>query len=188
MNTTVPNNKVAGSTYSAAESNNLVDAVNAAVQFQIGNPPAYVAPTGNITFFGDSITSGTGASPSSLRYSTLVANALGLTEVNNGVPNSTLEEQSPSQPLGATSMVTRIGSIPTYVAGTTQWLVFMYGINDFQYAGTNYNPANFTTDYTTVLNYATATKGWPNNRILITSLTYYGTTLFGTTGAGGNTR
>src|ERR1700761_1246295 len=152
-----------------------------------GGPPAYVAPSGSITFFGDSITAGTGVTTGGTRYSTLVATGLGLTEVNNGVASSTLEEQSPSQPLGATSMVSRISSIPTYSAGTTQWLLFCYGINDFQYAGTNYNPTNFLTDYTTVIN-AAVTKGWPLAKIVVTSLPYYGSFNYNTTGSGGGTR
>ncbi|MES2275466.1 MAG: GDSL-type esterase/lipase family protein [Bacteroidota bacterium] len=143
------------------------------------------APGGAIYFFGDSITQGNGASDADHRYSALVANALGLTETNHGESNSTLEKQSPIDGNGGQNMVDRMATIPTKTL-TDKFLVFQFGINDFLYAGINYNPDNFKADYETVINNA-LTKGWSANEILIFSLSFYGGNGYGSVGPGGGT-
>src|ERR1051325_2492397 len=153
---------------------------------KLGSPPDYVAPSGFIFYFGDSITIYTGASDSTKSWTYLVSKALGLTSRNYGSSGAVLEKRSPLNPTGTTNMVDEISLIPTYSAGTTQWLIFSFGINDWNYAGTNYTPTNFITDYTTVMN-AVVSKGWPMSRVIITSLGNNGTGVFGTTGGGGGT-
>lgn len=149
-----------------------------------GNPPAYVAPSGNIWFFGDSITTGAYVNVGQ-SYTTLVAAALGLTENTFGVSGATLEKQTPLNPTGGTNMIDRISTIPTK-GSSDKYIVFLFGINDWQYGGTNYNPTNFITDYTTIIN-ATIAKGWSANQIYITSLPNNLQSFYNTVGSGGGT-
>lgn len=168
----------------AGNGNLLFDQATSSLYSNVTVP--YSSPSGGIWFFGTSITAGTG-STGGTRYSTIVANTLGLTEHNFGLSGATLESRSPSNPFGANNMIQSISNIPTYVAGTTRWLVFEFGINDFIVGYTNYNPTNFQTDYTTVIDSALA-KGWPSNQIIIYSPTYPHSRIYGLAGVpGGNT-
>lgn len=163
---------------------------NAALEFDPATNSFYKSvvakpfTSGNIYFFGDSITGGTG-STGGQRFAAILAARLGLTEVNNGVSASMLEKRSPIDPSGGVNMIDRISTIPTK-GGSDRFIVFVYGINDVNYAGVNYTAANFETDYTTVIN-ACLAKGWSPQEILITSTPYMNPTSYGTTGAGGGT-
>lgn len=151
----------------------------------LGSPVAYVAPSGSITFIGTSITLGTGASSLSLRYSSLVSTALGLTEINQGASGQVVEQRNP--PGGSNNFISNEASVTAYSAGVTQWLVVETGPNDWAGGYANYTPTNYTTDLTTFINYCTGTKGWPAGKILILSNSYVNSAAYGTTGAGGGT-
>lgn len=163
------------------------------LKFKQGTGSLYVGvnsstiPAQTIYFFGDSYTVGIGATSNYYRFSTVLSRLLGQTENNNGVSGSTMEKRSPVDYGGAlaVNMQDRLSSIPTYVAGTTKWLVTLYGINDWRYDGGSYSSTNFQTDYTSYLTYATATKGWPANRIVVTSLPYLDPANYSTVAAAG---
>lgn len=151
---------------------------NSALQFNkstnstyLGNPSAFVAATGNITFYGTSITLGGGTTGSGVRYSTLVANALGLTEINLGVSGSSVENRSPANLPAGINFISRDNTITTYIAGTTQWFIIEPGPNDFIANSANYNATNYTTDLTTFVN-AVIAAGWPLSKIKILGNSY----------------
>lgn len=136
--------------------------------FRVDATPVY---TGNLYFIGNSITIGYPLADESDRYSTLLTAILGGTEFNYGISSSTLEKRSPVDPICCgTNLLDRLSNIPVKTAGN-HLLVFMFGMNDWGYNGTNYNPTNYITDYTTAINNAIA-KGWPTSRILVLSPTY----------------
>ncbi|MEB0262664.1 GDSL-type esterase/lipase family protein [Mucilaginibacter sp. 10I4] len=149
----------------------------------IGSPAPYITSGGNIYFYGDSITQGTGSIGGS-PFASLVANFLGLTGFNYGVSASYLEKRSPIDPAGASNMIDRLSQIPTKTS-SDKFLVFVYGINDVNYGGVNYNPANFQADYTTIMIHCVS-KGWSGQDILITSTTYQKPAYYGNVGPGGN--
>lgn len=122
-----------------------------------------------------------------LGYPHRVAVLMGYTDRNFSVSGTTLEKQTPLNPTGGTNMIDEQSSIPTYNSSTDKLLIIELGVNDWFYGGTNYNTTNFTSDYTTVLNTAITTRGWPSGKIMIVSLPYVSTALYGTTGAGGGT-
>lgn len=122
-----------------------------------------------------------------LGYPHRVAVLMGYTDRNFSVSGTTLEKQTPLNPTGGTNMIDEQSSIPTYNSATDKLLIIELGVNDWFYGGTNYNTTNFTSDYTTVLNTAITTRGWPSGKILIVSLPYVSTALYGTIGAGGGT-
>jgi lysophospholipase L1-like esterase len=147
----------------------------------IGNPVNAPTPSGSISFFGTSITYGQGVTGSGVKYSTQVASAMGLTEINLGTPGSTVEKQSPINVLGAVNFIDRISTITPYSAGVTQWFIIEVGPNDFYAASTNYNPTNYTADLTTFVN-AVIAAGWPTNKILLLTNSYLRSDLYnGTT-------
>lgn len=137
-----------------------------------------VPKNGNIYFFGDSYTAGTGASTTAKRYSTLVATALGATEINFGIAGSTLQKRVPIDYEGAVNMVDRISQIPTKTVDD-KLLIFAFGLNDMGQNGANYTVANYITDYTTVLNNAIG-KGWKGNQILLIPPFYIGSAGYAT--------
>jgi lysophospholipase L1-like esterase len=121
----------------------------------------------NFYLYGDSITFGYLASSNAARYSTLLCGYLGATEQNYGVSSSTLEKRSPTDPLSATNMVDRVSTIPTKSSGDGG-LLFMFGMNDWGYNGTNYNRTNFIADYNTIISNALS-KSWSASDIVICS-------------------
>jgi lysophospholipase L1-like esterase len=127
--------------------------------------------------FGDSITNGVGASDSAHRYSTLLCQMLGATEHNFGIDSSTLQKRTPVNPLvPGINMLDRLGDIPTKV-GSIAALMFFFGMNDWgvnsvsSCSSTDYCPANYVSDYQTVINACTA-KGWSASEIIILSPSY----------------
>lgn len=126
-------------------------------------PPA----AGIAVFFGDSITVGTNASPTSNSWVNLVCGAYGFAQSNLGLSGTYLENQVPIQP---NNMVTRIGAIPLKTPAHS-FLFFAYGINDVDLNAPNYTTANLTTDYTTVLNAALA-QGWTAGSIILIGTSY----------------
>lgn len=138
-----------------------------------GNVPQYTTPaTGSITFFGMSITAGGTTSGAGVKYTTQVANTLGLTEINQGLSGSSVENRTPANLPLAANYISRESTMTAYVAGTTQFLVIDCGPNDYYANSANYNPTNYLTDLTSFVNYAISTKGWPPSKILIIGNSY----------------
>lgn len=126
----------------------------------------------SVYFMGDSYWAGSGASVTGKRATTLIAGGLGAVEQNFGVAGSTMEKRAPIDYQGATNMVDRVSQIPTKT-NTMALLVFEFGLNDMGQNGANYTPANYITDYSTVLNNALS-KGWLPSQILLISPAYIG--------------
>jgi len=125
-----------------------------------------------IVFFGDSYTTGFGATNTGRRYSSLLTAAVGGFELNQGVQGTTMEKRVPINYINSPNMVDNVTTIPTYVSTTHGMLVFQFGLNDIGQNGANYTPANYITDAQTVLTYANVTKGWPMNKILMLGAPY----------------
>lgn len=162
-------------------------ATNGATYYNTTTANPY-ASSRRIVVFGDSYGVGSVTTDTLHAYPYLVANALGWTLRNFSQSGSMLENRSPSTPLGGYSMAASTSSIPTYDPSVYGLLIIELGINDWQYGGTNYTPANYLTDYTSVLTYATTTAGWPAGKIIVIAPGFVDPSLYGTTGAGGNVR
>lgn len=128
---------------------------------------------GTIIFFGDSYIAGSGASPSSNRWSTLFSKQFGATENNQGIAGATLMKRAPIDYMGAQNMVDRRTDIPAKTA-TLKMLVFAFGLNDMGQTAAAYTTANYKADYATVLNHAIGVKGWQPSQILLVSPYYIG--------------
>jgi lysophospholipase L1-like esterase len=99
----------------------------------VSNRGKFTTPTSNpiskenlsgkkITFLGDSITAGVGASSTANRYSTVLSNSLGMTENNMGISGTVLATGG-----HRTSRINHISSIPL----DSDYVGVLLGINDF---------------------------------------------------------
>ena len=120
----------------------------------------------NVYYFGDSITQGAGASGTSRRWSTLLANAYQFNEFNFGVSGTTLENEDPVNPSAAPNMMQRAQSDIPVKSNNDKWLFFAYGTNDCHLNLPNYTPENFTAQYGEVIKIALS-KGWKPADIII---------------------
>jgi hypothetical protein len=124
----------------------------------------------NMVVIGDSIVAGFTIADTSDRWSTLLATLLSSTEVNHGVNSSTMEKQTPVDPLGGQNLQDRFSQIPTY-STSYGLLIGAAVINDFGINEANYNPTNYKSD--TLLWLADAYgKGWPHEKILLVGPSY----------------
>ncbi len=106
-----------------------------------------------IIFLGNSISAGQGASPITLRYSTILSSLLGATQVNNAVGGSRADQVD-------------LSLIPTYNPATHLYLSIEYGINDL---AALHSVGTFTSDIEAIINNAEG-KGWPVKSIVINSV------------------
>lgn len=132
----------------------------------------------DIEWFGDSYTIGSGASPISNRFTTIVSNALGATEINHGVAGTTMEKRVPIDYMASPNMVDNVVNIPTKTASKAM-IVFAFGLNDMGQTATDYNVTNYKTDYQFVINNAIS-KGWLPSQILIIPAYYIGSAGYAT--------
>lgn len=130
----------------------------------LGNPVVVTSITGNVQVIGDSFAYGTGASPSSQRFSLQFANKMGLTEVNLGAPGTDLGAG------GGTAWVNNLSNIPTK-GGSDKYLIICLGQNDINTATTTYFEHQFAADWVTVLNYCNS-HGWAYNQIILTNVAF----------------
>lgn len=119
------------------------------------------AITGNFQFSGDSFISGSGANPTSLRFSTQISTQMGLTEVNHGQTGLTLAAVAASPST----------YIPT-AGGSDQFLLICLGENDVNAVST-YTEHQFALDWVTTLNYTIA-HGWAANKVWLTNIGFNG--------------
>jgi hypothetical protein len=121
--------------------------------------------SGNFQFAGDSFVSGTGASPSSVRFSTQLSSLMGLTEGNHGAPGISL---------GASGGASVVSNLSTYIptkGGSDRFLLICFGQNDININSGTYFEHQFAADVVTTLNYATS-HGWSANQIWWTNIGY----------------
>lgn len=121
-----------------------------------------------ITFFGNSITLGTGASDASHKWTTILCKNLGAIEDNRAISGSVMEKGTPLNPFGGLgpNMIDNLGTVPTKTS-LNSLLVIAYGENDFGWAGGTYNPTNFALAYDSIMTYVINTKGWNKENVLI---------------------
>jgi len=135
-----------------------------------GNVLTRPSLSGNFVFTGDSFVAGTGASPSTLRFSTQLSALMGLTEVNGGHPGISLGAS------GGTSVVSNLSTYIPTKGGSDVFLLICYGQNDVNVNTGTYFEHQFAADVVTVLNYATS-HGWAANQIWWTNIGFNETTL-----------
>ncbi len=127
-----------------------------------------------IYIFGDSISVGYVAVPfPDNGWTYHLTSAFNSIQSNHSVQGSTMEERTPSEPLGSPSMQSLLDDIPTYQGSTDAILIFAYGMNDWGSSGAypDYNPTNYILDYTTAIHTA-IDKGWPVTHILCVGPSY----------------
>lgn len=147
-----------------------IDGTTALSTLKAGSVSAYSADT--IYVFGDSYTQGVGATKNANIYVNQLGNLMGLPVKNLGASGTVLEKRSPNDPFGSTpNMIDHQGAIPTF-GSKMAYLIIAYGFNDVLYNGANYTSANFSTDYTTILNTAITTRGWPASKVLLVTPFY----------------
>jgi len=132
---------------------------------QLNTPLQLYFKNKTIVWIGDSMVAGAGASPSSLRFSTLVSNRLGATEQNLGIGGATVEKRTPVYS-GRTNAIDMGASIPTKTSSIAM-IVIAFGLNDVGLNSANYNTTNYETDYTTFLTNSVIGKGYLPSQILI---------------------
>jgi lysophospholipase L1-like esterase len=126
----------------------------------------------SLYFFGDSITAGTGASSAATRWTKLVCNALGATELNFGVGGD--------QWIDAAVNVYNTGHL--LFAGVPSWLA--YGTNDL-FLQTCYQDISRTVECLSVYMALLATTHLKNSRTMTTTGTWVNNTLYAGSGAVG---
>lgn len=120
----------------------------------------------SITWVGDSYFFGQNATSSENKFTTIVTTALGGFENNLGVSGRAMQGN------GCSGGVLDKTIIPVYNPITSGALIIGLGTND---AGQNNGvstTAAFELKYDSVLTYATETRGWPLNRIVLLTLYY----------------
>lgn len=116
---------------------------------------------------GDSYTQGSGASNTAFKYLTRLSTMLNMTENNLGVPGSLIQNGTPTNPSGATSLEARVSVIPVYNASTSGYLIIMYGYNDVNNPVGNYTAANCKISMSNILDTCTIARGWPTWKIIL---------------------
>lgn len=128
-------------------------------------------------WYGASETLGTGASPSSARFSTVASNIISTTEINRGISSTSMHQFS----AGDSSFINRLYWRPSYTT-KSRYFVLTYGLND-QVLGASLT--TFLSDYSRAIDsirLGNATRtGWPLSRIVVMSMPITNTT-YGTTG------
>lgn len=145
--------------YSAGNSavSNFFMELNGSISFGIGDyvggSPSYfdleatfAVKTKYATFFGDSITFGAGASSSANRWSTKLAIALGLSEDNQGISGTVLQNSAPILANNGQDTYT-----PRILQRYPSRVYILYGLNDSRYNGASFSVANFKTALTQVV-------------------------------------
>jgi peptidoglycan hydrolase-like protein with peptidoglycan-binding domain/lysophospholipase L1-like esterase len=162
-------NLMAGVTTSSPTGQGLVDAANLAAYKTPNNTgPAFwtVTVRGNmVSFVGTSITAGTGASPSSNRYSTVFSVLDNDTENNVGMSGRRLHGTGG---LKETAMT----DIPT-ASNSSKYLIIEIGANDTDWE--TYGGSVFQSDLDYVVKVAINYKSWTANRIKL--LTTFNTSM-----------
>ena len=117
-------------------------------------------------FFGDSITYGDGASNSSNRWSTLVANALNLKEDNQAISGTVLQN---TVPVLASNGRDRYQQ--DIVQHSPNYVYILYGLNDLRYNGAAFSAINFQNDLDEVVS-GLISAGIPPSHIVLGSPPY----------------
>lgn len=161
----------------------------------ITNPSTYInvtqtmpAPGGKMYTLGDSYGTSFGATDTLHGYANLVAKHFGYINQNISVSGSVLENQSPTNPSGRTSMFNLLHSVPIYNSSTDKLYILQMGINDWQIGFTNYTPTHYGSDYKKIMDTLTLARHIPASKIIIIAPSYVNPAMYGVAGEGGNIR
>lgn len=117
-------------------------------------------------FMGNSITTGTYASDSAHRWTSLFCAAKGAIEENRGINGKTMQNNSscPStSPFDPTL-------IPTYNSTIHSSLFIALGLNDVGLNNAAFTATAFKTSYTAAIMHAINIKGWPAKKIILVNI------------------
>ncbi len=132
--------------------------------YQLALSRTAVAANKLAIFFGDSITAGLGASPSTLRWTTVFVGLKAWKEVNRGQNGTTLESNAGSP----SSMINRTAEIPK-PGRAGVGLFISYGVNDVTnilISTPGFSTSNFQANLSTIITYAKSI-GWVDSKIFI---------------------
>lgn len=122
-------------------------------------------------FYGDSITVGVGASPSTNRWSTLLSVSKNWEEFNLGQSGTPLENQSP---IVANNLIAIYLDRMPFKSGGDKYIFISHGVNDCGFNTTNYNTTNFSTELQTIIT-ELLNRNWSASDIVINLGTYVNT-------------
>ena len=115
-------------------------------------------------FVGNSVTAGSITSDPSLRWTSLFCSSKSGTEDNLGVSGMTMQANTCPLPYFDPA------NIPVYNSGDHAALFIDLGTNDCGINIPAMTPAGFKTAYTTAVQFAINTRGWPANLIILINL------------------
>ena len=115
-----------------------------------------------VHFFGDSITTGVGATTSADRWTSLLSALKGWTEINNGTSGYVITNP------GACTIRPQfdVTTIPTKTS-SKKYCFIAFGVNDHFLADSNINASQYQAAIEAAIDHAVGTKGWQNRRIII---------------------
>jgi len=123
-------------------------------------------------FYGDSITTGVGASPSTNRWSTLLSVSKNWEEFNLGQSGTPLENQVP---IVANNLIAIYLDRMPFKSGGDKYLFISHGVNDCGFNTTNYNTTNFSIELQTIIT-ELLNRNWSASDIVINLGTYVNST------------
>lgn len=116
----------------------------------IARGAAWPPPSSDAVFFGDSITSGTGASDAAHRWANLVAASKGWTNWVNAGVTSTVLQNTTQTTVSVSGAACELNGRDTFasrvVAYVPKYVLFLYGLNDIRLNDAAFSSANFQTD------------------------------------------
>ncbi|HMJ67579.1 MAG TPA: GDSL-type esterase/lipase family protein [Cyclobacteriaceae bacterium] len=123
----------------------------------------FIYPFTAAYYYGTSLVLGTGASPSSNRWTTLLSTRFGVTENNFGVGGQSITQVAASH-FTYSSLATKPGGNPI--------LFLEWSANDYFYATQSYGSyaagsAQYVTDFAGLIAYAQASRGWAKADIVV---------------------
>jgi lysophospholipase L1-like esterase len=133
-------------------------------------------PPVHITFLGDSITRGLGASRRELRWTSQVARFLGGEERNLGIDGSTLQGYPPQHHVLKTGLEV-MAEVPSKPRAEKAFLVVSYGFNDLRYASAQFSSYRYFLTLLQLVDRAQA-KGYGKREVVIASQPWFDPAVF----------
>jgi lysophospholipase L1-like esterase len=161
-----------GTTYyvCAYATNTIGTAYGNEVSFTTGS---IIVKGDSVSFYGDSITEGFGASDPSLCWVSLFGKSKLFTTINYGVSGASLQNSMPTNPAGAPNFRDAVGTLNANSSSHREKLCLAYGTNDVGFNFDGWTVAVFQQQYREVLQILSS-KGWTGRDIILIS-PYYST-------------
>jgi lysophospholipase L1-like esterase len=123
-------------------------------------------------FFGNSITVGIHATPSSMRWTSQFCASKGYIEYNKGASGTTMESTTPLNPANPPNMYDRCDAEVPLFTDRYAKIFYAYATNDIGFNFPNYTSANFRNQYDTVLRKTISIKGWAGYNVVLMDQTF----------------